>query len=91
MINKLNQILYTVKHINPIDLMFGAFDLQKYDHLSALNKAIDNIRSRFGEDSIMRASFLKGNVSHMSGGLSKDRRSGITIGIDIDNEKTKIL
>ena len=31
MIDKLNQILYTAKHINPIDLAFGAFDLQKYD------------------------------------------------------------
>ena len=91
MIDKLNQILYTAKHINPIDLAFGAFDLQKYDRLSALNKTIDNIRSRFGEDSIMRASFLKSNISPMSGGLDKERRSGVTIGIDIEKENTRII
>ena len=70
---------------------YNLFDLQKYDRLSALNKTIDNIRSRFGEDSIMRASFLKSNISPMSGGLDKERRSGVTIGIDIEKENTRII
>ncbi len=40
---------------------------------------------------MFRASFLKGNVPHMGGGLDKERRFGVTLGIDVDNEKTRII
>lgn len=70
---------------------YHLFDTQNYEQLSILNQTVDNIRNRFGEDSIMRASFLNSNISPMSGGLDKERRSGVTIGIDIDNEKTRII
>ena len=65
--------------------------MQRYDKLEQLNKTVDAIRGRFGEDSLMRASFLKGNVSHMSGGLDKERRSGVTIGIDVEHENARII
>ena len=39
----------------------------------------------------MRASFLTGNISHVSGGLDKERRSGVTIGIDVEGEITRII
>lgn len=55
---------------------YSIFDLEKNDRLEKLDKAVDQIRGKFGEDAIFRASFLEGNVSHMSGGLNKERRSG---------------
>lgn len=61
----------------------------KNDRLEKLDKAVDEIRGKYGEDAIFRASFLKGNVSHMSGGLNKERRSGVTLGIDVENEKVR--
>ena len=70
---------------------YNLFDMQRYDRLEVLNRTVDEIRGRYGEDAIMRASFLKGGVTHMSGGLDKERRSGVTIGIDVENEKTRIV
>ena len=70
---------------------YNLFDMQRYDRLEVLNRTIDRIRDKYGEDSIIRASFLKGDVSHMSGGLDKERRSGVTIGIDVEGEKTRII
>lgn len=70
---------------------YNLFDLQKYDRLEVLNRTVDEIRGKYGEDSVMRASFLKGNVSHISGGLDKERRSGVTIGIDVENENVRIV
>ena len=70
---------------------YNLFDLQKYDRLEVLNRTVDGIRERFGEDSIKRACFLKSDVNHLSGGLDKERRSGVTIGIDVEGEKTRII
>lgn len=70
---------------------YNLFDLQKFDRLEILDRTIDEIRKRYGEDAVFRASFLKGNVPHMGGGLDKERRSGVTIGIDVDNEKIRII
>lgn len=61
---------------------YSLFDTQDLDKEKKLDKAIDSIRERYGEDSIMRASFLtpnlQGKISHMSGGLDKAKRSGVT-------------
>lgn len=70
---------------------YNLFDLQKYDRLETLNRTVDDIRKKYGEDAVFRASFLESNVSHMSGGLDKERRSGVTIGIDVEHEKTRII
>ena len=70
---------------------YNLFDRDRFDRLAVLNRTVDDIRSRFGEDSVMRASFLNADVSHMSGGLDKERRSGVTIGIDIGGENTRII
>jgi len=70
---------------------YNLFDMERFDRLESLDKMVDGIRNRFGEDSIMRASFLQSNVSHMSGGLDKERRSGITVGIDMEHEKARII
>ena len=42
-----------------------------------LYSAIDDIRDKYGEDSIKRAGFLCGNISHMEGGTSKNKKNGI--------------
>ncbi|MBQ8815543.1 MAG: DNA polymerase IV [Lachnospiraceae bacterium] len=70
---------------------YNLFDLERHDQLEKLNRTIDDIRSRYGEDSIMRASFLQSSITHMSGGLDKERRSGVTIGIDVEKEKVRII
>ncbi len=54
-----------------------------------MNRTVDRIREKYGEDAIFRAGFLKSNVTHMSGGLDKERRSGVTLGIDVINEKVR--
>lgn len=54
---------------------YSIFDLGKSDRLEKLDRAVDQIRGKYGEDAIFRASFLKGNVSHMGGGLNREKRS----------------
>ena len=70
---------------------YSIFDLEKSDKLEKLDRAVDQLRGKYGEDAIFRASFLKSNVSHMSGGLNKERRSGVTLGIDIEGENVRDL
>ena len=73
---------------------YSIFDRMKSDKLEKLEKlarTIDQIRERYGEDAVYRASFLKSNVSHMSGGLHKERRSGVTLGIDVEGENVRNL
>ena len=55
------------------------FDQEKFEKLSRLNSAIDKIRSRYGEDSIMRACFVdpadsEKEIHHMTGGMNKAKR-----------------
>ena len=53
--------------------LFDAMDHEKQERLDA---AVDEIRNRFGTDSIVRASFLgKDRIDHMSGGISREKRS----------------
>lgn len=67
---------------------YNLFDMDKYERLSKLNMAVDSIRKRYGEDSVKRACFVEppqdteakrtartGDFRHMSGGLSKAKRS----------------
>ena len=68
--------VHTSKVESDAGRQYNLFDLQKYDRLETLNRTVDKIRERYGEDSIFRASFLKSNVSHMSGGLDKEIRRG---------------
>ena len=51
---------------------------QKMKRLEKLDVAIDSIRSKFGDDSIKRATFLEGKIDHMVGGISKEKKNGIT-------------
>lgn len=57
-----------------MELFSSAADGPAPEKLSKLNAAIDQIRSRYGEDSVKRARFLEGG-SHMTKGLNKEKRS----------------
>lgn len=70
---------------------YNLFDLQRPDRLEALDRTVDAIRRRYGEDSVKRACFLKSNIPHMGGGLDRERRSGVTVGIDVEKERTRII
>lgn len=83
--------VHTTKVQSDSGRQYNLFDMQRYDRLEVLNKTIDGIRERFGEDSVMRACFLDSNVSHMSGGLDKERRTGITVGIDVERENVRVV
>lgn len=75
--------VHTSKVQSDAGRQYNLFDLDKYDRLSVLNRTIDGIRERYGEESVFRASFLNSDVDAMSGGLDKERRTGVTIGSDI--------
>lgn len=51
------------------------FDETDYVKLETFDAAIDRIRARFGLDSLRRASFLGSPIDHLSGGISREKRS----------------
>ena len=58
------------------------FDVINYEKQKKLEVAVDSVRKRYGQDAVMRASFLKSDsekdwtwIDHMGGGISRDRRS----------------
>ena len=60
-----------------------------YEKQKKLETAVDALRKRYGQDVVMRASFLespsdKGKfwIDHMGGGISRDRRT-----VDYSREK----
>lgn len=57
---------------------YNLFDMDYYGKYSRLDAAIDQIRARYGEDSIMRAAFLDPRLPHMGGGIDKAKRTGMT-------------
>ena len=53
---------------------YNLFDSEKFEKLEKLDSCVDEIRRKFGEDSIKRASFLNNETYRMIGGISKDKR-----------------
>ena len=51
------------------------FDEVDYEKLEKLDQTVDSLRKRFGMDSVMRAAFLKQPIDHMSGGISREKRT----------------
>lgn len=72
--------VHTTKATQSSMYQYSLFDSYDLDKEIKLDKAIDEIRSTWGEDAIMRGCFLesKDGISHMSGGLNKAKRTGIT-------------
>jgi DNA polymerase-4 len=59
------------------DLFSGMTPLQ-YERKLRLDETVDALRDRFGEDIIRRARFADDAGGHMTGGLDKARRTGVT-------------
>ena len=59
------------------DLFSGMTPVQ-YEKKLRLDETVDALRDKFGEDIIRRAKFAQNPEEHMSGGLDKARRTGVT-------------
>ena len=58
---------------------YSLFDGKDYARMEQMDAAVDRIREKYGEDAICRARLLLGGVAgNMAGGLSKERRTGVT-------------
>jgi len=51
------------------------FDSTDYEKLECMDAAVDRIRMRYGKDSMMRAVFVGSRIDHMSGGISREKRT----------------
>ena len=60
------------------DLFSGMTPVQ-YERKMKLDETVDALRDKYGEDIIRRAKFANEPGEHMTGGLDKARRTGITI------------
>lgn len=58
--------------------LFSGMSPAQYERKLRLDEAVDALRDKFGEDIIRRAKFARDAESHMAGGLSKHRRTGVT-------------
>lgn len=57
---------------------YHLLDTIKNDKYAKLDKAIDQIRNKYGDDSVMRSTFVNDQLTHMAGGITKEKRTGIT-------------
>lgn len=68
--------IHTSQVVTEETRQLNLFDDLDYEKLERLDRAVDDIRKRFGADSIVRASFIESNkVDHMSGGISREKRT----------------
>ena len=51
------------------------FDEIDYEKLAKMDRTVDALRKRFGIDSVMRATFLNQPIDHLSGGISREKRT----------------
>ena len=51
------------------------FDDTDYERLEKLDGTVDQIRKRYGIDSLKRAVFVESRIDHMGGGISREKRS----------------
>lgn len=61
------------------------FDEDDYEKLECADRMVDSIRNKYGIDSIKRAVFADGPIDHMSGGISREKRT-----VDYNNLKIDI-
>ena len=58
--------------------LFSGISPVRYERKLRLDETVDALRDRFGENIIRRAKFSQELDTHMAGGLSKARRTGVT-------------
>lgn len=59
------------------------FDDVDYEKTEQLETSVDKIRRRYGKDAVKRAVFIGSGIDHMSGGISREKRT-------VDYEKIKV-
>lgn len=57
---------------------FSGLTPKQFERKLRLDETVDALRDKYGEDIIRRAKFANGTEPHMAGGLSKERRTGVT-------------
>ena len=58
--------------------LFSDVSPVQYERKLRLDEAVDALRDKYGEDIIRRAKFAQDPQGHMTGGLDKARRTGVT-------------
>lgn len=58
--------------------LFSGTTPEDYEKRLRLDETVDALRDKYGEDVIRRAKFAQDPQGHMSGGLDKARRTGVT-------------
>ena len=58
--------------------LFSGITPARYERKLRLDETVDSLRDKFGENIICRAKFSREPNTHMAGGLSKARRTGVT-------------
>jgi DNA polymerase-4 len=56
------------------DRQLNLFDMNRFEKFSKVDKVVDEVRERFGDDAVMRAIFLNSPVYHMVGGVAPEKR-----------------
>lgn len=69
------------QHSTPRQL--NLFDDNNHEKLNKLDQTIDMIRKRHGMDSLKRAAFIKSNIDHLTGGITREKRTVNYQDIDI--------
>lgn len=62
-------------HRDGIFRQSSLFEKIDYEKLEKADQMVDELRKRYGMDCVMRATFLKQPIDHMSGGISREKRS----------------
>lgn len=58
--------------------LFSNMTPVQYERKLRLDETVDGLRDKYGEDIIRRAKFAQDKEGHMTGGLDKARRTGVT-------------
>ena len=65
-----------------IDTVWRFLQKAGYEKLSKLDRTVDTLREKYGEQAVFCAAFLTGDTPNMADGLSKHRRTDITKPVD---------
>lgn len=68
--------IHTSRIMDRMDMrQLDMFDSTDYEKLERMDAAVDQVRKRYGNDSLMRAVFVGSPIDHMSGGISREKRT----------------
>lgn len=67
--------VHTSRITNDQNQQLNLFDMDMFVRQGRLEKVIDQIREKYGDDSVFRASFAKGHGEHMTGGIKKEHQN----------------